>query len=411
VPSVTDFSDTVRFWSAFAAWAGLAVSLFFLLRHSELPCRKSIKAGVSFFASSIIGIVGCVLLKGQFVKAYPFVGNGNDQVSHIEHLLSPVPNADYRQLVASVIYAFEPAASLSVGALESTPDGVRTVDVEIRAIHNGKPTLTAVDILNLPNGRRAGVTVVDAADSKRADIKADAMLLCSDTGFEPEAISKAKRKHIGLISILRQGDKRITAAIEEQIYLRKVTLVGPVNITFDRDKPLSELRYDENSLQYQGGSVTAWIEMKAAQIILLNPGLEKRVTAQFDLRTSMPFSIGGQQVMIHRWSITFQPQTQWLAQTVQFDAKAGIYDYVRGRIRLAPGSNSYTISGINFGKAAPLDYAPETGELGVGLIPGEVDTALVDIQGLAIPAGVKLADLDRLIVPEDLNPRAPLISN
>jgi hypothetical protein len=92
---------------------------------------------------------------------------------------------------------------------------------------------------------------------------------------------------------------------------------------------------------------------------------------------------------------------------VQLDAKAGIYDYVRGRVRLAPGSNSYTISGINFETATPLSYTPEINEFGVGLSPGEIDTELVYVQGLT-DAGVR-ADLDSLMVPKDVNPRTPTL--
>jgi len=113
--------------------------------------------------------------------------------------------------------------------------------------------------------------------------------------------------------------------------------------------------------------------------------------------------------MIHRWSISFYPQTQWLTQIVRLDAKAGIYDYIRGRVRLAPGSNSYTITGVDFDKATPISNPPEMPELGVGLIPGEIDTALAYIQGLAITSRTKAAELDRLVVLEDLNPKTPTL--
>lgn len=310
-------------------------------------------------------------------------------------------------MVAAVIYAFDPNASLALGALENTPDGTRTVDIELRSIHDGTTRLTAIDVINLPSGRKVDMSAIDAADSKRFDVKADAMLLCSNTGFEADAISKAKRKKIGLIAVLRQGDKRINATIEEQIYLRKITLVEPTTVTFERDKPFPDLDYTDDSLQYEGGSVIAWLRLKAAQIIIFNPMLERKVTAQFNLKKSTPFDVGNQKVMIHRWSITFHPHAQWLTQIVQLDAKAGIYDYVRGRMRLTTGSNSYTISGIDFDKATPLANPPEINDLGVGLLPGEIDTASIAIQGWTIAKGIKLANMDSLIVPQDLNPKTP----
>jgi hypothetical protein len=184
-------------------------------------------------------------------------------------------------------------------------------------------------------------------------------------------------------------------------------LVEPVTVTFDRDTTHQDLRYDESSLLYNGGSVIGWLRLRAAQIVVFNPSLQGPVVARFNLKQSALFSIGGQDVMIHSWSINFHPHTQWLKQTVQLDAKAGIYDYIRGRVRFTPGSNSYTISGIDFDKAIPLSYAPEMHEIGVGLMPGEIDAALVYVQGLAPAQGVKIADLDNLIVPNDLNPKNP----
>jgi len=115
-----------------------------------------------------------------------------DAISQIEAKLADVPDPAYRQLLAAVIYSFEPKASLSVGSLEPTPDGTRSVDVEIRSVRDGKPMLAAIDIVNAPPGKAVGIAAVDSADSKRLDIKADAMFLCSDSGFDEEAINKAK---------------------------------------------------------------------------------------------------------------------------------------------------------------------------------------------------------------------------
>jgi len=103
---------------------------------------------------------------------------------------------------------------------------------------------------------RAGVEVVDAADSKKADIRVTAMLICSNTGFDSVAIAKAKRKKIGLISVLRQGDKRVKAIIEEEIYLRKID-INPLTFTYN-GSDLKDLNPNPYELTYNGGSVDAW---------------------------------------------------------------------------------------------------------------------------------------------------------
>jgi hypothetical protein len=72
------------------------------------------------------------------------------------------------------------------------------------------------------------------------------MIVCSNTGFDEISISKAKRKRIGLISILRQGDKRASAAIYEEVYLRKIFL-GPAVMSFEGEVP-SDFKVQQNSL-------------------------------------------------------------------------------------------------------------------------------------------------------------------
>jgi hypothetical protein len=355
---------------------------------------------VSVFVFGIIGL-GLGLL---FTKPRALSGGKqpDDMAGHIESLLGAVPDSAYRQLVASVIYAFDPNASIAVGNLVGTPDGIRTVDIEIRSSGKDGSPLTAIDVIDLPPGHKADISAVDAADSKRADIKADVMLLCSNTGFESDAISKAKRKNIGLISVLRQGDKRIKAIIEEEIYLRKVDIT-PVNITWNGDG-LGNLNPNPDVLEYNGGSVAAWLTLKASLIAGMNPELTVGITDTFNFIKPTDFYKNGKRITLKSMAVSFTPRIQWLSQIVQLDAKAGIYDYVRGRVLLAGGQNSYTIRGIDFNHATPLPSPPPMNALGVGLKPGEVNMWLADVHGAPTPETV-VADLDSLIRPEDLRLR------
>jgi len=399
VSSVTDVADKIRFWWALSAWIALTLSTFFLVRNSEIPSTL-VRLLASLLAPVVILVFAFFLLRPQWAKAYPREAAApvdvGDETSRIEHLLGQVHDSDYRQLVAAVIYAFDPHATLSVGALVDTPDGTRTVDIEVRSSSkDGAPFLGAVDVLDLPAGRKADITFVDAADSKRTDIKADAMLLCSNTGFEQDAISKAKRKKIGLISVLRQGDQRVKAIIEEEIYLRKITL-DPFTVT-----------WNGNNLPngfiptYNGGSIEGWLEVKADLMAAYNPGVTFPVTKNFNFKEPAHFDQDGKHVTLTSMSVSFTPRVQWLHQTVQLDAKAGIFDYVRGRVRLTPGSNSYTVRGIDFSKAKPLSFAPASTELGLGLRPGEVEFAFTDVTPAPLP-GTNIPNMDDLIRPEDL---------
>jgi hypothetical protein len=322
-----------------------------------------------------------------------------DEVTGIENKLAHVPDPAYRQLVASVIGAFDPNAEIDSGALLSTPDGRRSVDVAVRSSRDKKPTLTAIDILYLPLGQKVGIEAVDAADSKRTDIKADAMLLCSNTGFDEEAISKAKRKNIGLVSILRQGDKRVKAIIEEEIYLRKVKLED-VRITWKGDD-LQNLNPDDRVLDYNGGSVPGWMILKSSLLATMNPDLVVRTAMTFRLKQPTIFYKNGKRLTLRSMTIAFTPVIHWFSETVRLDAKAGIYDYIRGRLVLTPGLNTYTVSGINFDRAKPLSSAPPSTTLGVGLLkPGEIDTSFVSLE--TSPETNRAAKLDDLIQDEDL---------
>jgi hypothetical protein len=119
-----------------------------------------------------IAIVTCVVIFAIFgalmglMLTRPKSGQSSkaDEVSKVESLLTSVRDPAYRQLVAAVIHAADPNATLAVGALVSTPDGIRTVDIEVRSAN--PPMFTAIDIVELPDGQVAGVSVVDAADSK-----------------------------------------------------------------------------------------------------------------------------------------------------------------------------------------------------------------------------------------------------
>jgi hypothetical protein len=331
-----------------------------------------------------IAIVTCVVIFAIFgalmglMLTRPKSGQSSkaDEVSKVESLLTSVRDPAYRQLVAAVIHAADPNATLAVGALVSTPDGIRTVDIEVRSAN--PPMFTAIDIVELPDGQVAGVSVVDAADSKRDDIKADAMIVCSNTGFDEISISKAKRKRIGLISILRQGDKRASAAIYEEVYLRKIFL-GPAVMSFEGEVP-SDFKVQQNSLNYQGKSVDLWLENRVIEAALLET-FPDRGTLRFRLIQPTIFDAAGRNVLIHSLSITFDLKTQWFSQTVRLDAKAGIYDYLRGRVRLARGDNSYTLTGINFDTATPMKFAPGKNNLGFGLLPGEISLSLTMFSG------------------------------
>ncbi len=325
-----------------------------------------------------------------------------DHVSDIETLLGEVPDPEYRKLVAAVIHAFEPKSELAVGALVNTTDGTRKVDVILRS--SDRSRVTAIDIVYTPMERKAGVEVVDAAESKKRDIKADVMLLCSNTGFDEMAIKKAKRARIGIMSVLHRGDQRVKAVIEEIMYLRKWDL-NPFTFVYHGEAGLPK-NVKLHDIKFNGESVDAWLIWRAMMIAVHNPTIVigRDLTASFNLKKTTEFEIGEKRIKLDGFSVRFHPHVKWFSQTVQLDASTGIYDYARGKVRLAGGKNSYIIQGIDFYEGIPLPFPPEIEDLEGGLIPGEIDVSLHTF-GIPHEIGDYNPMLEAIVRPEDLTTR------
>jgi hypothetical protein len=325
------------------------------------------------------------------------------KLDEIKASLRAVGDTDYRNLVAEVIQSLDPKAHIAVGNAIDGPDGFRKVDVEVRS----SDKLIAVDVVDRLDNRKVGVESIDQADSKRADIKADAMVVCSNTGFDEIAIRKAKRIGISLIAVVKQGDQRARAVIQEEIYLRKVNIV-PFSITFNAaTKADGELvrKYlnDAHDVTYQGGSSASWLQQTIGAFITLHPALQdKTYVATFHLINPTEFSVQGHPVMLRALTIQFPCRTRWFSQVVELDAKSAVYDYIRGRFVFTPGPNALTIKGINFDTATPMASPPAVADLDFGLRTNDVQLALIEWN---IPKGTEstIPKLDSLIKPEDLS--------
>ena len=160
---------------------------------------------------------------------------------------------------------------------------------------------------------------------------------------------------IGLISVLRRGDKRVKALIEEVMYLRQVDL-NPISISYtgDTEKP------PMGGLKYQGESVDLWLLHRAIQFAIFNPTVDQPLEDSLTLKNPTEFELGDKRVTLRSFSIKYHPHVKWLSQTVQLDATTGIYDYLNGKVVLpvGEGKNSYVVQGINFKTASPLSSPP-----------------------------------------------------
>lgn len=232
---------------------------------------------------------------------------------------------------------------------------------------------------------------------------------------------KPAAAQIGLISAIKRGDAQLTGRIEEEIYLRRIT-IDKLDITYDglttSDGERLRALKDFNNIKHSGTPVVPWLQMRVSKVLLANamsplllatPKDEERILATFDFKKPTVFKAEGRRVTLKRVSVAFRPKVQWLSQIVRLNATAAIYDYIRGRLRLAPGAQQYVIEGVNFDTAKPIDAPPHAeANVGVGLQAGEIDVRLIMLQGVASPDPPKglekeFSKLEALIRPEDLS--------
>jgi hypothetical protein len=360
--------------------------------------------GLAAVLGVVIVVIGLVWWRGaeKYQKdhaAQPLHEAQAATVQQVETALAPVRDDRYRSLVADVIHAMEPNAFITVGGAVVGPDGARNVDVQVwSADRQGGPAI--IDVIDHSDGTPVDIDALDHAESKRRDLAVRAALISSNSGFTREAISKAKRTGVGLITVLREGDTR-ASVIEEEVYLRTIQLKKAQSVFKHTGKNRTVGNYD---VTYRGFSVDLWLHHR---LILAASGFGKDMTGlmlYYRLRQPTDFNApGGKLRKVTQIGLLVDATVQWASQVVRLNAKNAIYDYTRGTIRFGgPKENSYMIENVNWDTATPLAEPPSVRVLGPGPDQGgDFDMVLMRLQGF--PAKVAPSkELDDLIEPEDL---------
>jgi Restriction endonuclease len=316
----------------------------------------------------------------------------------------------YQQLVSEVARAFDPGAAVTEGEWVKGPDGRLDMDVAIRGLIDGRPHLGVIECkdFNVQTTGKVGREFVDALDSKRHDLGASIAMICSNSGFTGDALRKAKRKGIGMISVLRSGDNRVKAVIHEEILLRRVRF-GEWRFTYHGAEDISTKlgAPSDHFVRFDGRSVDAWLQHRAQLVAIANACLSERLRLSFRFKQPLTFACGREPLLLNGVEVEVIYNTQWLSQTVRLDATLGLYDYLRGRVRLAPGQNQYVIGGINWETAEACDPPNAATPLETGWLRGELDVTLTMIEGLHREAGLELPVLEPHVVPDDLGSAVP----
>ena len=313
----------------------------------------------------------------------------------------------YEKFVASTIQAMDSTIKVHPHHWEDGPDGYRDMDVLIEGILNGSPHKILIECKDFDRKKTGpvGIHFVDALDSKRHDLDVDSAIICSNSGFTKDAIRKAKRKKIGLVSIVKAGDPHVKNVIQEEVYIRKIE-VDKVNISIKSEGEGKQPDISIELIEYPGLPLINWIWNKMAAIICLNPtGLSAKFSLIYNFQRPIEFQFNNQFFPIHSIKIQFSVNTEWFSQIVTIDADLGIYDYLRGRIRFSPSSRNYNFKGLNIvdqsivAGGKPINFIPEKEHLQ----PYEIAVALMEVKGIKEIEPSLVPNIDDLIVPEDLN--------
>jgi hypothetical protein len=312
----------------------------------------------------------------------------------------------YQELVAQVVKAFDPKAEVMVGEWVEGPDGRLDMDVSVRGTVDGKPIFSLIECkdFTLAKTGKVGRPLIDALDSKRHDLGVDLAFICSNSGFTEDAVSKARRKGIGAISVLAQGDDRVKVKIERESYFRKIRL-DPMEITYHGKDVAAYKDLHTNELKYKGDPVDAWLQMRASMFAFAKPDISDRIAMPFALKTPNGFELRGKRISLEKLEIRFTPQTRWFSQIHQLDAASGMYDYIRGKVKMTGGDNKYIVGGVDFEKGTPLSSAPVIESK--NRLSGEVEMHLALEKGLSTEQGATMPKLEEIVVPEDLEPIIP----
>ena len=307
----------------------------------------------------------------------------------------------YEEVVAEVVGSFDPHAKVTRGAWERGPDGRRELDVRIEGTAGGRLVRTMIECKDYDPASSGpiGIELVDALESKRRDLALDSALICSNAGYTADAVRKAARVGLGLVSVMKKDDSRVRFAVQTEIYVRQVKLLTLTGQLIDVDGQVTP-RETSDAIKFEGASVIAWVTRHLTQLITMNPIVNGVLTSDVTFTHPVPFTVGSKEVPISSIIINAECEGAWFAHEVELDATAAFYDWISKRIRQPPSPGQFEIRGLDVYAGGqwierPPDWIINERPLG----KGDVVTTIVLFAGFGVD--VEGAALERFITYKD----------
>ena len=306
----------------------------------------------------------------------------------------------FQMVVADVVRELDRDCKVETGEWVEGPDGRRELDVTIEGASDGQRRRIHIECKDFKPTRRVGIGYVDAIVSKHRDIGFDLSLICSNVGFTKPAIRKATREGIGLIAVLREGDPRIRYRVVEEIYTRKVN-VGRSTVVF-LGESLPAITDDEwNQVTYKDIPVWNWVAHRIALMIGQNQVVEGSFVHTYRFKKPTAFEYPSGSHLVTGIEFDVELTGGWFAHKGTLDATSGLYDWLRRRVRRAPGAGRITWEGIDLDGGRRVDQPPDS----VLLPLTDIEKNEVSVSAVRMNMDVpdQVPPIDELVVEDDLD--------
>lgn len=321
----------------------------------------------------------------------------------------------YEFAIAEIFKQLHPTAVINVGVWVEGPDGRRELDVSIQIststkIING--VIECKDFSPVKTGS-VGISYIDELDSKRRDLGLDFAFICSNAGFTSNAMRKAKRVGIGLLSASSASDKRIRFSITDYLYSRYVNIVEyrvellPESPS-DKISLLVSKAITTDTVLLADNSVVQWINLRVQKILGVNQIVNGIIQNECNFSNPIQFNVSGEQHSFVGLKFEFKIEGAWFRDKVKISSTTGVYNWINRRIKMpcSPGDEIvYTWEKSLFHEWVSLPPQFE-----------EVDSDIHGQETEIIPSSIgpvypteNAADLDCYICPSDLDVTIPLI--
>lgn len=321
----------------------------------------------------------------------------------------------YELAIADIFEQLHPTAAIDVGVWVEGPDGRRELDVSIQISTSNKIIKGVIECKDFSPDKTGpvGISYIDELDSKRRDLNLDFAFICSNAGFTSNAMSKAKRVSIGLLSASSASDKRIRFSITDYLYSRCVNIVEcrvelfPENPS-DKISLLLSKAITADTVLLADNSVIQWIHLRVLKILGANQIVNGIVQDECKFSNPIQFNVSGEQHSFVGLNFQVKIEGAWFRDKVIISSTTGVYNWINRRIKMPCSSGDeivYKWDRSLFHEWIPLP--PQFEEADSDIHGQETEIRPISI-GPVYPTE-NAADLDCYICPSDLDVTIPLI--